>query len=255
MKNFADAARYYDILYRDKDYLAEAEFIYSLIGKQTPNSQHILELGAGTGGHAQCLAELGMEVHGVELSPQMLAKARSRQQALPAAVSRKLEFSLGDARTIRLGRTFDAVIALFHVMSYQVSNADIRATFRTATEHLRPGGVFIFDYWYGPAVLTERPSVRVKRVEDETVSLVRLVEPVMYGEENVVEVNYQFFVQDKKSGAIETFKECHRMRYLFLPELAGFFAEAGLTPCEHSEWLTGNPPGFNTWGVYSIGRK
>ena len=140
-------------------------------------------------------------------------------------------------------------------MSYQVSNADIKATFRTATEHLRPGGGFIFDYWYGPAVLTERPSVRVKRVEDETVSLVRLVEPVMYGEEDVVEVNYQFFVQDKNSGAIETFKECHRMRYLFLPELEGFFAEAGLTPCEHREWLTGNPPGFDTWGVYSIGRK
>ena len=66
MKIFADAARYYDILYRDKDYAAEAEFIHALIGKYAPNSQQILELGAGTGGHAQCLAELGLEVHGVE---------------------------------------------------------------------------------------------------------------------------------------------------------------------------------------------
>jgi SAM-dependent methyltransferase len=252
---YNDFARFYDLIYRDKDYAAESEFVYNLIRKYTPGAQSVLELGCGTGIHAKYLAEYGLKVCGVDFSLAMLARAQTRREAIPSALAEKIAFSSGDARQLRLGRTFDAVIALFHLMSYQVRNADMRATFHTAAEHLRPGGVFIFDYWYGPTVLTERPAVRVKRVEDDAVSLVRVVEPVMHATENVVDVNYQFFVQDKASGAIETFQENHHMRYLFQPEIDICLTGAGLTPCEHGDWLTGRPPGFDTWSVYSIGRK
>ena len=51
------------------------------------------------------------------------------------------------------------------------TNADLLAAFATAREHLNPGGVFIFDCWYGPAVLAERPSVRIKRMEDGATSI------------------------------------------------------------------------------------
>jgi SAM-dependent methyltransferase len=252
---YADFARFYDLIYRDKDYAAESDFVYKLIKKYTPGSKSVLELGCGTGIHARYLAEQGLEVSGIDFSMQMLEKAQARRQALPSEVAGKLDFSSGDARHIRLGKTFDAVIALFHLMSYQVSNADINATLLTAVEHLNQGGVYIFDYWYGPTVLTERPTVRVKRVEDETVSLVRVVEPVLHANENYVEVNYQFFVQDKKTGAIETFREHHRMRYLFQPEIDLFLVNAGLKTCEHGAWMTGGAAGFDTWSAYSIGQK
>jgi SAM-dependent methyltransferase len=252
---YEDFGRFYDLIYRDKDYAAESEFVYSLIRKYTPDARSVLELGCGTGIHAQYLAEYGLEVIGIDQSLQMLEKAEARKKAATPAIAAKQAYSLGEASRIRLGRTFDAVIALFHLMSYQVSHEDMAATFQTATEHLRPGGVFIFDYWYGPAVLREWPSVRVKRVEDESVSLVRVVEPVVHANENVVDVNYQFFVQDKQSGGIETFREFHHMRYLFLPELELILAQAGLTLGEHGEWMTGSPPGFNTWSAYSIERK
>jgi SAM-dependent methyltransferase len=252
---YEDFGRFYDLIYRDKDYAAESEFVYNRIRKYTPDASSVLELGCGTGIHAQYLAEYGLEVFGIDQSLQMLEKAEARKKAAIPAIAAKQEYSLGDAGHIRLGRTFDVVIALFHLMSYQVSHEDMAATFRTVTEHLRPGGVFIFDYWYGPAVLREWPAVRVKRVEDESVSLVRVVEPVVHANENVVDVNYQFFVQDKQSGRIETFREFHHMRYLFLPELELILARACLTLGEHGEWMTGKPPGFNTWSVYSIGRK
>jgi hypothetical protein len=76
-----------------------------------------------------------------------------------------------------------------------------------------------------------------------------------HANENAVDVNYQFFVQDKLSGRIETFREFHHMRCLFRPELELILARACLTLGEHGEWMTGRPPGFNTWSAYSIGRK
>jgi ubiquinone/menaquinone biosynthesis C-methylase UbiE len=49
---FADYAHYYDLLYRDKDYAAEAEYVVGLIRKFHPSARSILELGSGTGIHA-----------------------------------------------------------------------------------------------------------------------------------------------------------------------------------------------------------
>ena len=60
---FADYARYYDLLYRDKDYAAEAEYVAGLIRKFHPSARSILELGSGTGIHASLLTEKGFTVH------------------------------------------------------------------------------------------------------------------------------------------------------------------------------------------------
>ena len=47
----------------------------------------------------------------------------------------QLTFTLGDIRDIQLNKSFDAVIALFHVISYQATNEDVTATFETANEN------------------------------------------------------------------------------------------------------------------------
>ena len=163
MSVFNQYARYYDLLYRDKDYASEALFVLTLIREHCFGARHILELGCGTGVHAQHLAESGACVHGVDRSTLMLEDAWNRHRGLPSKLATRLAFSLGDAREVRLGNTFDAVISLFHVMSYQVLDEDILDIFATTKAHLKSGGVFIFDCWYGPGVLTDRPVTRVKR--------------------------------------------------------------------------------------------
>jgi len=45
-------AAYYDLLYKEKNYAEEAEYIHGLIQKNTPGAKTILELGCGTGQHA-----------------------------------------------------------------------------------------------------------------------------------------------------------------------------------------------------------
>ena len=245
---FADYARYYDLLYRDKDYAAEAEYVAALISKFHPSARSILELGSGTGIHASLLADKGFTVHGIERSPAMLAQSQALAENMAAGDDR-LTFTFGDIRDIRLNKRFDAVIALFHVISYQTTNEDVTAAFETARQHQNPGGVFIFDVWYGPAVLTERPAVRIKRMADDQTAITRLAEPVLHPNENLVAVNYHVFVQDRATDAFTELKETHAMRYFFNPEIDRIATQAGFQ-CQHTEeWMSGKEIGCDTWGV------
>lgn len=217
-QTFDAYARYYDLLYKDKNYPAEAQYVSSLLNCRSAAST-ILELGCGTGTHAECLARAGYVVDGVDISEQMIAQAETRRAALEPELKARLSFSSGDVRTARLEKTYDAVISLFHVMSYQSSNVDLSAAFDTAASHLSPGGLFIFDFWYGPAVLTEVPSVRVKRLENADIKVTRIAEPTIRYNENIVDVKYTVFVESKARGDVEQLTETHAMRYLFLPEI------------------------------------
>ena len=254
MTVFAGYSRYYDLLYRDKDYSAEAQWIVGLLQKHTPDARSILEIGSGTGLHAALLAGHGYEVTGIDLSKGMLDSAEARRADLPVDIASRLSFAPGDARTFRLGRKFDAVISLFHVMSYQTSNDDLAAAFASAREHLKPGGVFMFDCWYGPAVIRQWPAVAVKQFSDESTEVNRIAEPVIHATRNVVDVNYTVTVADKITGAKEVLRETHRMRYLFSPEIETTLAAAGIRLIESRGWLTDSEPDFSTWGACFIGR-
>lgn len=253
MSVFGNYARYYDLLYRDKDYDGEAQFVGQLL-QSAPETKTVLELGCGTGTHAILLAKAGYQVHGIDLSPQMLQRATERLSCLPTELVSRLKFSQGDIRTIRLEQQFDTVLSLFHVMSYQTTNEDLLAALATAKSHLKPGGILIFDCWYGPAVLSDRPIVRIKRLEDEEISVVRIAQPTMYPNENLVDVNYQVFIKQKSTGSVEELQETHRMRYLFKPEVSLLFSQSGFEYVESLEWMTNREPGFDTWGVYFVAR-
>jgi len=249
---FNDYARYYDLLYRDKDYKAEADYVAGLIHRFHPDARSILELGSGTGKHALLLGQKGFSVYGVERSQEMLKIARQHAANHSDVLPSNLRFFQGDIRTIRLQKHFDVVISLFHVISYQTTNDDVTAAFRTAREHLNPGGIFIFDVWYGPAVLTQRPEVRIKRIADEKIEVTRLAEPVLHPNENLVDVRYHIFVRDRETDAVKELKETHVMRYFFQPEIELIADQSGFSVLHAEEWMTGNPLGQNTWGAVFI---
>jgi len=255
MTVFGNYSHYYDLLYRDKDYIGESQFIHQLIQSHAPDSQNILELGCGTGHHATILAEQGYNLHGVDISQEMLDLANQRKIKLTTEIASNLQFTHGDIRQIRLDQKFDVVISLFHVISYQTTNADLQAAFATAKAHLNPNGIFIFDVWYGPAVLTNPPTVRVKRLEDETIQVTRIAEPVMYPNENLVDVNYEIFIKDNKTGNVDVIRETHIMRYLYKPEIEILLNNSEMKLVDYREWLTNNQASFDTWGVYFIAKE
>lgn len=252
-EKFKEYSRYYDLLYRDKDYTLEADYISSLLFRFGGKVRSVLELGCGTGKHAMLLAASGMRVTGVEFSETMLHEACLRAESLGPSQGTFTPVA-GDARSVRLGR-FDAVISLFHVVSYQVSNEDALAIFRTAASHLSKDGVFIFDVWYAPAVLANLPSVRVKRMADAQTSIIRIAEPTSNVNESRVDVQYTVIVSDKSTGETVQLLEKHPMRYFSSLELDLLAAATGMKIIHAEEWMTRATPSENTWGVCFVAQK
>lgn len=239
-------SRYYDLLYRDKDYAAEVEYIAGLLERYGASGLELLEFGSGTGRHGRLLAERGYRVTGIERSAEMVAQARPA----PGFTCQQ-----GDICTVQLGRTFDAVLSLFHVVSYQTANAAAQAVFARAAEHLQPGGLFLFDVWYSPAVAAQRPEVRIKRLAEDGVEITRLAEPALHPNDNRVDVHYTIFAHDTASGAMQTFTETHPMRHFSLPELDLFAAGAGFERLCAEAFLTGALAGEDSWGLCVVLRK
>lgn len=127
--------------------------------------------------------------------------------------------------------------------------------FKYIYRHLKKNGIFVFDCWYGPAVLLQKPEIRVKRLENENVKLVRIAEPVLRENDNVVEVHYDIFIKNNKDNNIFEIKEIHNMRYFFENEIRRFVKENGFTMLDKFEFLTGKKLNRNTWGSCFVIKK
>lgn len=251
MSIFADYARYYNLLYADKDYSGEVDFVLGELQKKGPLPETLLDLGCGTGRHAVEFARRGIAVTGVDLSADMIAMSED-VLAAHAFLEPMPQLGQGDALTVRLQKKFDVVVSLFHVMSYQTTEESLLAALETAKHHLRPGGLFFFDFWYGPGVLTDPPTSRQKRLEDSEISVMRTAEPNHRVADNVVEVHYTIEVKDKSSSEFRVIPEVHEMRYWFLPELRHLAKMGGFTVVAEGEWLSPSFLSAAPWNAWVI---
>lgn len=250
MEVFQDYAYYYNVFYRDKDYVAESRQVDTLLKRYGNGIRKIINYGCGTGRHDIELSKLGYECNGIDMSPLMIniAKENSRN------VNANIDFSVADIRVYEPKARYDAVISLFHVMSYQSGNQDILSAFRSARKALNNGGMFLFDLWYGPGVLSDPPVVRVKEVEDKKYKLVRIDRPVMHDKTNVVDVCYEVLIIDRESGETKIINETHHMRYFFRPELEFYLKEAGFELIDNLECTTLGTTSYDSWTSYFVAR-
>lgn len=250
MKVFKDYAYYYNMFYQNKDYKSEAKHIDYLFKRYGENIKKIINYGCGTGKHDIELARMGYQCTGIDLSSLMIDIARKNIKEENVDIS----FYVNDIRNFEPKERYDAVISLFHVMSYQNSNQDILKAFQSARKAIDCGGILLFDVWYGPGVLSDKPSIRVKEVEDEHNRLFRIARPVMHDKENVVDVYYEVLVINKKSGDTKIINEIHNMRYFFRPELELLLKEAGFELIDNFDCQTLKETDYNSWTSYFIAR-
>jgi len=243
--NFNLYSKYYNLLYQKKNYSAEAKYIADCIKNYSSNTKTILEFGSGTGGHGLILQKSGYKIYGLERSEQMVKEAKFHGFPCEQA----------DITNFRIDRKFDVVISLFHVLSYINDNSLLEKVFCNASNHLISGGLFIFDVWYSPAVCHLKPETRVKKVENEEIIVIRIAEPVIHSNLNVIDVNYTILVKEKFSEKWIEFQEKHPMRHFSIPEISLLAKFTGFELIKVEEFLTGNEPSENTWGVNFILKK
>jgi SAM-dependent methyltransferase len=242
----------YDSLYSDKDYHTECSAIVAALQAYSAEPVHsILDLGCGTGSHALELGRRGYEVLGIDRSGSMLGHAREKASRASGNVS----FVQGDVRDLSLDREFDAAIMMFAVVGYQTENADVRAVLEGVHRHLRPQGILIFDCWYGPAVLCQGPSQRVKIVESGQERLLRAATATLDTRRGTCAVDYHVW-RIRGDRLVSETRERHLMRYFFARELELFLSSAGLLPVRFAGFPENQShPDETTWSMFAVARK
>ena len=234
----------YDAMYAGKSNAAECDAVAALFRKYGDGKiSRILDLGCGTGRHAIELAGRGFDVTGVDFSEAMLARARERERRGKGL----LDFEQGDARSYRSAEPFDAVLMNFNVLGYMSGNQDLVASLGTARANLRAGGVFLADFWYGPAVLLDPPGERLREIPAGDNKILRYSRSVHEPDRQCIRITIRL-VEVQQGQVLSDSEEVHTMRYFFPVELelalqSHGFRLAALTAYPDIE----RPPNASEW--------
>lgn len=232
---YTDLAHLWPLMSRPEDYAGEARHWRDALRAHLGPGRHaILELGAGGGNNLSHLTS-EFDATAVDVSDAMLANSRRLNPAVTHRV--------GDMRSVRLGRTFDAVL-IHDAISYLTTAADLAATFATAAAHLRPGGVLVCaPDWYretfdGPRASAHGPNGR----DPEVTMFVLHYDPDPA--DTTLEARYVFLL--RRGRDVELVEDRHVLGLFplatWLEAIAGAGLRAGRRPYPvhddgHEAWL------------------
>ena len=196
-------------------YTREAHAIRRLIRGRAPGARTLLHLGCG-GGHLDKTLKRAFEITGVDLSPAMLALARR--------LNPDVAYRVGDMRSIRLRRTFDAVV-IADSIAYMLTNRELLAAFGTAFVHLVPGGVFLTYVERTPATFRQDATTRAiaRRGDVEVVLIENQHDP------DPADTTYEstFVYLIRRRGRLRIVTDRHRLGLFPLPVWRGLLRRAG----------------------------
>ena len=223
---FGEYAAVYDLIYQDKDYIAESLYVADLVERYAPakgRTARVVDLACGTGRHAFELAGLGYAMDCSDISADMVDVARR------GAAERRLSIrfhnqSFQTAGSI--GGNFDAALAMFAAFGYLTEWGDVARTLRNVAKLLAPGGIFIFDVWNGASVLRDYSPHKVRQVSDEKRSVERVSCTTLDIMRQVARVQFDFTVTPAQ-GPMTRFEEVHYMRFYFPRELSDLLQAMG----------------------------
>jgi len=227
-KLYTDLASWWPLLSAPADYAEEAAFYHRTLRDACARPpRRVLELGSGGGNNASHLkAHWSLTL--VDRSPAMLA--------VSAALNPECEHALGDMRTVRLGRRFDAVF-VHDAVCYLSEARDLRAAVETAFLHCAPGGAALF----APDYVRENFAPGTDHGgHDSPERALRYVEWTWDPDpgDTTYQVDYAYLLRER-DGSVRVEHDCHveglfpRATWLELLGAAGF--EPRIVPSPHSE--------------------
>lgn len=137
---YRDMARHYDLHGWDwYARLAGPRLVELLRSRGVGPGASVLDAGCGTGSLALLLAEAGYRVTAFDLSPAMIARAKTKSGA------DAVDWRTGDLTSFDFGATFDAAVSVADVLNHLESLDEWESAFQRLRAHLRPGGVLVAD--------------------------------------------------------------------------------------------------------------
>ncbi|ADH85081.1 class I SAM-dependent DNA methyltransferase [Desulfurivibrio alkaliphilus] len=250
---FADYSEFYDLLYEDKPYPDEARFIADLLNRYADPAgsvRTVLDLACGTGRHCFELEAMGYQVAGSDISAPMIARA---QAAAAARASQATFYNHSFQEAAKIGKRFDAVISMFSAIDYLTGHHDLTTALENVSQLLPPGGLFVFDYWNGNAVINNYSPVRELRKRRGNLEVHRTSTTRLDLVEQIAEVNFQFRCLVAGQSEHE-FREQHRVRYFFFREIETYL-ELGGFDLIHRGTFMAEDFSPTSWNIAVVARK
>lgn len=246
-------AELYDLFYADKPYDREAAFVAQCLRDYSVGpAKRLLELACGTGSHALQLEQAGYEIVATDYSADMLRRAQQKA----AERSSQVEFVQADMTRIELsGAPFDAAYCLFDSIGYVATNEAIARVFRAVHQHLRDGGLFVFEFWHAAAMLRHYDPVRVRRWQTNDGTVLRISETTLDYARQLSNVAYSIY-ELKNDGTFSSLTEVQVNRYFLVQEMAAFVTAGGFEPVKWFAGFTSDEKiSDETWHIVTVARR
>lgn len=139
MSFYATIARYYDAEHQDK---TDDLQMYSRLAKQYGGP--IFEVASGTGRVMFHLAQEGYEIHGIDIEPAMVDRAKQRLASLPQ-IADKMIFYVADMLTFETQNRFKLVLAPYGALLHFHEQEKHLEVLRRLRRLIRDDGVLVLD--------------------------------------------------------------------------------------------------------------
>jgi SAM-dependent methyltransferase len=135
-------AKFYDAGYAAKKDLVDKAFYLELA---RGSAEPVLEIACGTGRILLDIAREGLDIHGVDVSADMLSVLREKLSCEPREIQDHVHLYQGDMRSFDLGLRFPLITMPFRPMQHMYSVQDQRKALDCAARHLADNGRLVFD--------------------------------------------------------------------------------------------------------------
>jgi SAM-dependent methyltransferase len=252
---FSDYALIYDILYHDKNYKKESRFVSELIkqfSSKSPYELKIIDLACGTGQHIIELSKLGYNIDGSDPSEEMIkiAKQKNKENNLDIEY-----FNESFQTSEKIKKKYDVILSLFSSINYLTEYEDISKSLKNFKALLNEGGIFIFDFWNGNAVIRDFSPLKIKRVSKGKKEIIRISETTLDLISQVSKVKFHFIKIDD-GIIVNEFDEEYKVRYFFLQEMQDLLQSHGFRVVGSCPFLENSKPvSAYDWNVTFIAKK
>lgn len=213
---------------------------------------NLLELACGTGTHALQLEKHGYRIVATDYSEDMLQRARQKG----VAAASRVDFRFQNMTQLDLSDgPFDAAYCLFDAIGYVRTNDALHRVFSGVQKHLRPDGLFVFEFWHAPAMLRHYDPVRVRRWQIGDSLVLRISETTLDYQQQTSAVVYSIY-ELKADGTYSTLSEKQVNRYFLVQEMAAWLTSTGFEPVK---WFAGFSKdeviSHETWHIVAVARR
>jgi SAM-dependent methyltransferase len=243
-------AELYDAIYSAKDYAFEVDRVLEFARRYGIEAGTIVDYGCGTGNHARRFAERGMRVYGIDCNQHMLAAACDKTRGLE-----NVELLHDSQLAVIPEASVDIFCMLFDVVSYIVENDALDRLLSYVVSRLKPQGLFVFDFWYGPGVLSLRPVNRWKEFSANGAKILRLTGAELDWSNSTVRVTHEIIVT-QENQVKDRFVDSHVMRFFFKKEINYLLHAHGLEVVQFGTWqVPESPATTNDWSALIVSRR